>query len=131
MYADKTVKTKEIDIATTTIPLIPVPAQIIIIGARAVLGNAFNTTKKGSRILASDLLSHKIIAIINPSIVPINKPRTVSKIEIPISFHIDPFEKYSTNSFKISLGLLTKKTFNILRLTNISQRARILTNKSS
>ena len=52
----------EIEIATKTIPLIFVPIQMIKIGAKAVLGKAFNTTKNGSNIFAKILNSNKIIA---------------------------------------------------------------------
>ena len=48
-----TVITKEIEILTTTIPLILAPTHIIKIGASAVFGKALNTIKNGSKILAS------------------------------------------------------------------------------
>ena len=69
---------REIETATTTIPFIPVPAQIINMGASAVLGKAFKTTKKGSNIFARVLLHHKIIAINMPKLVPITSPKIVS-----------------------------------------------------
>ena len=72
------VKIKEIEIATKTIPLIFVPIQMIKIGAKAVFGKAFNTTKKGSIIFATILNSNKIIAITIPNIVPIIKPKITS-----------------------------------------------------
>ena len=74
--------------ATTTIPFIPVPAQIIRIGAKAVFGKAFNTTKNGSHILVNVLENHNIIANNIPKKVPIIKPNKVSYNEIPIWINI-------------------------------------------
>ena len=64
--------------AVTTIPSTPAPTQTIIIGARAVLGRAFNTTKKGSRTFATVSDHHRIMAIIIPATLPIIKPIRVS-----------------------------------------------------
>ena len=72
------------DIATVVIPFIPVPAQIIRIGASAVFGRAFPTTRKGSIIFASILFHHNTIAINIPTNVPINNPNSVSKTDMPI-----------------------------------------------
>ena len=70
--------TIEIATAVTTIPFTPAPTHTIIIGARAVLGRAFNTTKNGSKIFANVSDHHKIMAINIPSTVPMIKPTTVS-----------------------------------------------------
>ena len=78
------VKTSDIETATAVIPLIPVPAQMIKIGAKAVFGNAFRITKKGSLILDNKGNHQIIIAIIIPHTVPIINPRIVSNKEIPI-----------------------------------------------
>ena len=90
-YPEIIVITIEMETATTVIPLIPVPAQIIKIGANAVFGSAFNTTKNGSKILAINSFHHNIIAIISPSAVPITKPKIVSSVEILMCFHNSPF----------------------------------------
>ena len=45
--------------------MIPVPAQIIRIGASAVFGNAFKTIKNGSKTLANVSFHHNTTAIIN------------------------------------------------------------------
>ena len=72
------------EIATTTIPLILVPAQIINIGAKAVLGRAFKTIKYGSNILSIVGIKNNIVAIIKPNKVPIIKPIIVSITDILI-----------------------------------------------
>ena len=99
----------KIDIATTTIPLIPAPAQIIIIGAKAVLGSAFNTLKKGFNIFCNVSKYHNIIAIIIPTLVPITIPNNVSINDTFICLNISFVFIYSTNNLKISLGLLNIK----------------------
>ena len=68
MYAEIIVNTNDIETATAVIPFMPVPIQIIMIGARAVLGKAFNTTKNGSIILAIILFHQRIIAISKPAL---------------------------------------------------------------
>ena len=99
-----------------------------MIGAKAVLGKAFNTTRKGSNILANDFDNQRMMAIINPKSVPINNPKEVSSKDIPISFQMVPSPKYLINSLNIALGLLTKNSFNILKLTSISHNSKIKTN---
>ena len=84
----------EVIIEMTTIPFIPVPTQTIKMGARAVFGKAFSTTRNGSKILASFSDHHKQIAINNPEQVPIIKPTIVSYNEIPRCLKISPFETY-------------------------------------
>ena len=79
--ADIIVIINDKEIATTTIPLIPVPAQTINIGANAVLGNAFKTTKNGSNILTAFSDKYNNIAINMPENVPINKAINVSSNE--------------------------------------------------
>ena len=64
--------------AVTTIPSMPAPTHTIIIGASAVLGSAFNTTKNGSSILAKVSDYQSIMATIIPKVVPIINPRRVS-----------------------------------------------------
>ena len=76
------------DIATTTIPLMPVPAQIIRIGARAVLGKAFKTTKKGSIIFVNVFENHNIIPNNIPINVPIKSPNIVSNKDIVIDVEL-------------------------------------------
>ena len=70
--------TIDMAMAVTIIPSTPAPTQTIIMGARAVFGRAFNTTKKGSKILARVSDHHNIIAIIIPKVLQINKPIRVS-----------------------------------------------------
>jgi hypothetical protein len=123
------VNTKEIDIATTVIPLIPVPAQIINIGANAVLGNALKITNIGSRILANRLFHHKHIAIIIPNKVPIIKPRIVSTTDMRICLKISPVLIYSNNNFKILEGLLNKNESIIFNHDNNSHKKIITVNK--
>ena len=61
---------------TVIIADIPAPTQIII------LGKLFNTTKNGSDTFDINGDHHKIIAIINPNITPIENPSNVSIIVI-------------------------------------------------
>lgn len=70
------------EIATTTIPVTPVPAQMIIIGASAVFGRAFKITRNGSNNFVSVRLDHKITAIKTPVTLPIITPKTVSSNDI-------------------------------------------------
>ena len=88
MYAEIIVNTNDIETATAVIPFMPVPIQIIMIGARAVLGKAFNTTKNGSIILAIILFHQRIIAISKPARVPITNPNIVSSNDMPICLYI-------------------------------------------
>ena len=64
--------------AVTIIPSTPAPTHTIIMGARAVLGRAFNTTKKGSSIFARVFDHQRIIATSIPKVLPINNPISVS-----------------------------------------------------
>ena len=66
----------------------------MIIGARAVLGSAFSTTKNGSKTHLIKSFHHIITAITNPIKVPITKPRIVSIKEILICLKISPVLKY-------------------------------------
>ena len=61
---------------------VPAPTQIIITGPNAILGKLFNTTKNGSDTFDINGDHHKIIAIINPNITPIENPSNVSIIVI-------------------------------------------------
>ena len=67
---------------TVIIADIPAPTQIIITGPNAILGKLFNTTKNGSDTFDMNGDHHKIIAIINPNITPIENPSNVSIIVI-------------------------------------------------
>ena len=67
---------------TVIIAGIPAPTQIIITGPNAILGKLFNTTKNGSDTFDINGDHHKIIAIINPNITPIENPSNVSIIVI-------------------------------------------------
>ena len=99
----------EMDTATAIIPLIPAPNHTITIGANAVLGSAFNTTKNGSSTFDSIGYHQSKIAMPMPHKVPIQKPANVSHIVMPICSQIDPPEKYCQNILTTADGLLNKK----------------------
>ena len=108
--------------ATKTIPLIPVPAHIINIGARAVFGKAFNTTKNGSNILATNSFHQSKIPMINPKSVPNTNPSKVSNTLILMCPNSSPLFTYLINKVNISLGLETKNTLITPNLANISHK---------
>ena len=77
----------EIKIAVTTIPFIFAPTQTITIGAKAVFGSAFYTTKNGSNTLESRGDAQSNIATITPPTVPIINPSTVSYTDVLTCTH--------------------------------------------
>ena len=87
---------------------------MIIIGASAVFGKAFKTTKNGSRTFDKNLFHHNTIAIIIPNNVPINSPKIVSSSEIPICWKISLDSRYFFNKTIIFDGLLNKNGLIIL-----------------
>ena len=96
--------------AMAIIPFALIPTQTIKIGASAVLGRAFRTTRTGSRTLASLSDHHKQIAINSPPSVPITNPTSVSYSEIPKCLKISPVEMYLISKFQIAEGLLKIKS---------------------
>ena len=91
-------------IAVTMIPEYPAPTHKIIIGARAVLGKLFSTTRYGSKTFEMKLDHQRSIAIKIPKTVPAIKPTTVSITDIPTCLNRDPVVTYLTKSFQISEG---------------------------
>ena len=76
--------------AVTIMPLIPAPAQTMIIGPRAILGSALSMTMYGSSTFARKLDHHNIIATRVPKTVPTVKPTIVSNTLMPICLYILP-----------------------------------------
>jgi len=79
-----TVTMTEVNKATAIMEVWLFPNQTIIIGARAVLGKEFNTTKYGSAISEIKRFHHNRIAVKVPRIVPRTKPATVSQRVVPM-----------------------------------------------
>ena len=100
----------EVITAITTIPFTLAPTQTIRIGARAVLGRAFKTTRNGSRTFANLSDHQRQMAINSPPSVPIINPTSVSYNEIPKCLKISPFSIYLISKFQIADGLLKKKS---------------------
>ena len=72
-------------------------SQTITIGAKAVFGSAFNTTKNGSNTLDSRGNAQSNIATITPPTVPIINPSTVSYTDVLTCTHSWPFSIYLIN----------------------------------
>ena len=78
---------------TVIIADIPAPTQIIITGPNAILGKLFNTTKNGSDTFDINGDHHKIIAIINPNITPIEKAIIIIT-KIIVAIYVSPFSSF-------------------------------------
>ena len=70
--------------AIKIIELVLAPTQMIINGPKATLGKEFNIVKYGSTTLAIVLLLQRIVAMINPRMVAIEKLMKTSYSVTPI-----------------------------------------------
>ena len=92
-----------IKIHINTIPLLPAPNHIIIIGPSATLGSEFNIVKNGSITLDKNLLQYKIIPIINTLVkVPVsisNEESIINPETGECSVIIEETPKYHMTSY--------------------------------
>ena len=106
---DIIVTTTEVSRATTIMEVWLLPIQTIIIGASAVLGREFSTTRYGSATSETKRFHQRSTAVNVPKIVPSTKPATVSQSVVPICVQSEPSCAIWIPAANMRLGWLNMK----------------------